>query len=356
MAATSSELKHPPTGPAVWRPRRWQPHRPRGENAQGVCAAESPPYTHFPTWGPQKQRTSGQNNPQPWSNTLKWRRDPNTPVARPVPQKGHRSLPLPHRKKWECIKLFPHAPVPYYGLDVQQHWKEWQAYTRRLIKASADRHSAEEAERHRLEQKYNITFTPPPPLRQPLDGKTFSPSIATPTAQSATNHSLVLARRTIWCPTWQASKPDIALWPSAHELHDQGDDRMSSSNPKNPAAKRDPCVRFLPLPRARAVGGENWQQVRAIDQSDFDDCYRTGFYDPSSVGKGEWESKRTIDWQRVWHRAYPLPMEVEFGFEVDEEVMWVPGDGWVRGGWRWSEDVVRAVGSELLALLDCMEE
>lgn len=137
------------------------------------------------------------------------------------------------------------------------------------------------AEERQMSQRSD--FAIPPHLRPAFGGKEFD-----------TNHSTVLCYETIFCPSWQKGKENVAPWPNKSEMKYEGDDRISTDRLHR---------RFPGAPRVEGNETVNWQHRAVIEQFPFDEFY---YPIPHSV--------------EIFLRTH-LVADLEFSDEEGEEVL-----------------------------------
>lgn len=147
-------------------------------------------------------------------------------------------------------RVCPNSPFWPPNFDVVRHKQDWEAGRRRASEQKMARDLEVAEERQRLQ---NTRFPIPPYVRPAFGDREYN-----------TNHGPVLFRQTIFCPSWQKGKEDIAPWPTKSEMKYEGDDRISTDRLHR---------RFPGAPRVEGNETVNWQHRAVIDQYPFDDFY-----------------------------------------------------------------------------------
>lgn len=184
-------------------------------------------------------------------------------------------------------KFCPKSTIWTEDFDLAKHKQEWAAGQARYLKAQKKARNPKHAASENWRNPSPLSLT-----RPPFDKKSFS-----------TNHSWVLCMETIFSPSWEKGKLNIAPWPSKSEMKYEGDDRISTDKLHR---------RFLGLPRLEGNDTVNWQHRAPIAQFWFDDFY------------------------------YPLPSECDIFFRSH----------WVAESEFDDEEGRKILGGELLRLLD----
>ncbi|KAK5174954.1 uncharacterized protein LTR77_000090 [Saxophila tyrrhenica] len=192
-------------------------------------------------------------------------------------------------------RICKNSPFWSFNFDLAQHHRDWAA--------GKDREARHKATAALLQLESSIAAQdgdpfpiPPPPIRRPLDGKSFT-----------TAHSNVLSLPTVFCPQFKLGKQEEAPWPTKSEMKYEGDDRISTDRLHG---------RFPGAPRVPGNETVNWQHKAIIIQWPFDDF------------------------------LFPLPGEVE---------IWMRGH--VVGELEFSEKEAEVVlGGEIMGLLDPQDQ
>lgn len=288
----------PPSGPSRsnWR----TPATPRQQH-RGAQACSNPPRGNF-----HQSRIS------------------QTP-ARDIDDNIPARLQLNNLRKQLC----PFSSIWTPNFDLRSHRADWRAGNQRYRQYLLDRTKTLARTRQNILTRYGpdwLTPRPTPP-RVPFDGRTF---VGRNGSTTTTNLGPVLPLTTVFVPTWDQREDPPASWPCDHELRYEGDNR-----PKTDGLHR----RFFPLPRV-AEASVNWQQRASIGSCELDEVY---FYLPAIPRHPrERRPEREVDWEEVWFSTMSIPYR-EFR-EEDE------------GGWNGEESWRRSLGTDLLGLLDPMDQ
>ena len=194
-----------------------------------------------------------------------------------MPPQNHQWL-SPEARELQALnrarpKLCRHSPyLPTNLRDLTTHKAD--------VAAASERRTNRKVAYHmrvlelRMAEQQSRFPTPPPPLREPLDGKTHL---------FTTNQSAVLAKPTIFCPNYHLSREwTLAPWPSRQEVKYEGDDRIATDKLHG---------RFLPAPRVPGNGTVNWQQRTIVTPERFDN-FLNGYEDLEIHERGVWVGER----------------------------------------------------------------
>lgn len=160
------------------------------------------------------------------------------------------------RRQKALRRRYPKSRIFNEGFKIREH--EAAVEYDGFIRAHFGGQQEAEEMNTRLRMGIPPLFAPAPP-RPAFDGKNFS-----------TNHSSVLAQKTVFCPQFREGKVAVSPWPTKAEMVYEGDSRISTDQLHR---------RFPSLPRVQGHNTANWQQLAAIDQYPLDKVHVV----PSSV-------------------------------------------------------------------------
>lgn len=195
-------------------------------------------------------------------NSIAWRNSYNPPRAS--------KLQLNESRR----KLCPNSPFFHRDFDLATHQKEWQEQMNREAITKA-----EQKDQWTENGRWKIAAL----TRRPFDGKKFK-----------RNWGNVLCEETVFTPSWEDGKEEIAPWPSKVEMDYEGDGRVATDQLHG---------RFLPLPRLNSNDTVQWQHRTVVPASKMDDMH----FIPTHL---------QIDCLRFWIGEHEFSNENE---EVDED-------------------------------------
>lgn len=173
-------------------------------------------------------------------------------------------------------RLCPNSPFFHRDFDLTTHHKEWQEQLKGEAAAKAD-----QKQKWTESGRWKIA----PLTHKPFDGKTFK-----------RNWGNVLCEETVFTPSWEDGKDEIAPWPSKVEMDYEGDGRVATDQLHG---------RFLPLPRLNSNDTVQWQHRTVVPASKMDEMH----FIPTHL---------QIDCLQFWIGEHEFSNEKE---EVDEDGM-----------------------------------